>query len=439
MRKPTAALAGALALALLATSCSGAGQTEGGGVGDLDVSTGVTDDTVVIGTHQPLTGPASAGYLSISQGATAMFDYINAQGGVHGRRIDYRVQDDVYDPTQTIEVTQELVMGEEIFAMLGGLGTPTHSKVVDYLNEEGVPDVFVSSGALMWNNPEEYPLTYGYQVDYTKEAKILGQYVAENFPDAKVGYFYQNDDVGTDSQAGLDQYLADMVVSDQRYEATAPEAVATQIAALKEDGADLVVCACIPSFTALGVLNAAGQDYHPQWVVSSIGSDVPTLKNLLREFGESDELPVEAMLNGMITSGYLPATNMEDDPWTRFYQEVHEEYGAEGELTNTTIYGMVQATMFARALKAAGPEPTRQGLVDALESMEWNGPGVVPFASSADDHGGYAGALINQYVAEGDEEGLEELQGPMVTDREGGDITEGAFDRATPEEYDFHD
>ena len=95
---------------------------------DLDVSVGVTDDTVTIGTHQPLTGPASAGYLAISQGASAMFDYINDQGGIHGRKIEYLVKDDVYDPTKTVEVTQELVEGEQIFAMLGGLGTPTHPR-----------------------------------------------------------------------------------------------------------------------------------------------------------------------------------------------------------------------------------------------------------------------------------------------------------------------
>ncbi|KUP97230.1 ABC transporter substrate-binding protein [Thermobifida cellulosilytica] len=438
MRKPTAVAAGALALTLLATSCGGAGEVEESAGADLNVSVGVTDDTVTIGTHQPLTGPASAGYLAISQGASAMFDYINDQGGVHGRRIEYLVKDDVYDPTKTVEVTQELVEGEEIFAMLGGLGTPTHSKVVDYLSEKGVPDLFPSSGALMWNDPEQYPLTYGYQVDYTKEAKILAKYVAENFPDAKVAYYYQNDDVGSDSIAGLDQYLADRVVADAGYESTAPEAVGGQISSFKEAGADLVVCACIPAFAALGILNAVGQGYQAQWVITSIGSDTPTLRALLKEYAEDDGLPVDQLLDGIITSGYLPQVNMVDDPWTRFFTEVHDKYG-EGELTNTRIYGMVQAVMFAKALKAAGENPTRQSLLDAVESMEWNGPGLVPFASTAEDRGGHAGVLVQQY-REGDGEGvMEQLQEPMVTDRDGGEIVPADFDRLGPDEYDFHD
>src|SRR5699024_12487283 len=143
------------------TACPGAGEGGGNCAVALAVSTGVTAASVIIGSHQPQTGPAPPGYLPVSQGARAMFDHINAQGGIHGREIDYRVEDDGYDPATTIDVTRQLVMEDEIFAMLGGLGTPTHGGVIDFLNEEGVPDIFPSSGALAWNNPEEHPLTYG--------------------------------------------------------------------------------------------------------------------------------------------------------------------------------------------------------------------------------------------------------------------------------------
>ena len=107
------------ALTLVATACSGAGEVSDGDAVDLDVSTGVTEDSIVIGSHQPLTGPAAPGYLPVSQGARAIFDYINAQGGIHGREIDYRVEDDGYDPASTIDVTRQLVMEDEIFAKIG--------------------------------------------------------------------------------------------------------------------------------------------------------------------------------------------------------------------------------------------------------------------------------------------------------------------------------
>lgn len=98
-RSPISAVVVTMAAALLLSSCSGAGEVEDDGPADLDVSTGVTDDSVVIGTHMPLTGPAAPGYSQIPAGAGAVFDYINENGGIHGREIDYRVEDDVYHPT----------------------------------------------------------------------------------------------------------------------------------------------------------------------------------------------------------------------------------------------------------------------------------------------------------------------------------------------------
>ncbi|MDA0565636.1 ABC transporter substrate-binding protein [Streptomonospora sp. S1-112] len=438
MRRPIVTLAGLMAAALLATSCGGAGEVEDGAAADLDVSTGVTDDAITIGTHQPLTGPAAPGYAQISVGHAAVFDYVNDNGGIHGRRIDYVVEDDVYDPARTIEVTRDLVHTEEIFAMLGGLGTPTHSKVIDFLNEEGVPDLFVSSGALMWNRPQEYPLSYGFQVDYTKEAKIQGQYIAENMPDAQVGHLYQNDDVGTDSEAGLNQYVRDMVVASEAYDPGNTD-LGPQVAALEEAGADVVVCSCIPAFTALLILEAQRIGYEPQLVVSSIGADTATLTGLLSEFAAeagTEDLPAEQLLEGMIYTSYLPTVETPDDPWIQLYSDIYDEYAdSESPMTNTTVYGMVQATMMAQALMAAGEDLTRQSLIDAVESQDWAGPGMVPFASTPEDHGGFGGALVSQFHAEDEPEVLQEAR---VTDREGGDITEAEVERPDPGEVEFY-
>lgn len=420
MKQQRIILAAALAVTMFATACQGAGEGGDGAAADLDVSTGVTDDSVVIGTHMPLTGPASAGYSGIPAGAGAVFDYINENGGVNGREIDYRVEDDGYDPARTIEVTKSLVLEDEIFAMLGGLGTPTHSKVIDYLNDEGVPDLFVSSGALMWNQPDTYPLSYGYQVDYTKEAKVQGQFISQEYPDADVGYFYQNDDVGTDSQAGLDQYLSDQVVADEAYESGSTD-VGPQIAALKKADADVVVCSCIPSYMAMAILEAASIGYEPQFVASSIGSDTATLQGLLAEFtADTDsDVPPDALIDGLITTGYLPQLEM-DDPWVNLYKDIYDEYGDDDPMTSTTMYGMAQATMFVQALEAAGKDDlTRQSLIDALHSQEWTGPGLVPFATAEDDHGGFAGAYLAQYKAGEEPEVVHE---PRVTDNEGGEI-----------------
>ncbi|GAA1110146.1 MAG: ABC transporter substrate-binding protein [Nocardiopsis sp. BM-2018] len=433
-----AALASALALALLATACSGAGEVGEGADVDLDVAPGVTDDTVVIGSHQPLTGPAAPGYMAVSQGAAAVFEYVNAQGGVNGRQIDYRVEDDKYDPSETIDVTRQLVIEDEIFAMVGGLGTPTHSGVLDYLNEEGVPDIFPSSGALAWNNTEEHPLTYGWQTDYTKEAKIQGEYIAENFAGQNVGYLYQNDDIGVDSQAGLDQYLGDEVVARQHYEAEVTD-LSSQMAEMENSGAEVIVCSCIPAFVALAMLEAAGMGYEPQWVVSSIGGDTATLQALLSSFTEgtdAEDVPADAFLADTIITSYMPRVEDEDDDWAQFFLAVYDEYGDGGPVTNTHVFGMTQAVMFAQVLKSAGEDLTRQSLIDALETQEWQGPGFTPFASSDGDHGGHEGVYVVQYKSGGD---IEMVQEARVTDREGGPIEEVDFERLSPEDLPFHD
>ena len=117
--------------------------------------------------------------------------------------------------------------------MVGGLGTPTHGAVVDFLNDEGVPDLFVSSGSLQWGeDPEKLPWTFGWQTDYESEGKVIGKYVAENMPDAKVGLFLQDDDFGADGEKGLRQYLEDQIVETQRYTSGNTD-VAPQVSALQ--------------------------------------------------------------------------------------------------------------------------------------------------------------------------------------------------------------
>jgi branched-chain amino acid transport system substrate-binding protein len=424
--------AGLLAAAVALTACSGAGETDTSGTQAADSAVGVTKDAVVIGTHQPLTGPAAPGYSKISVGARAVYQSINDGGGVNGRKIDYKVEDDGYNPTKTVEVVKKLVLQDKVFAIVGGLGTPTHSKVVDYLNSEGVPDLLVSSGALAWDNPQKAPTTFGYQVDYTREGKIQGKYIKDTFAGKKVGYFTQNDDVGRDTQAGLDQFIKDQTVAKQGYDSANTD-VTPQLSALKAAGAEIVVCECIPAFTALAVLAAAKIGYKPQFVVSSIGADPATLSGLLQDFAKRGGASVSSgqLLNGLIGTGYLPDVAQTSDPWVAYFKGIHDKYIAKEPFTNTVLYGMVQAYTFAQALKAAGPEPTRQKVVDAMSSGSLKGPGLTPFGFSKDSHAGYTGAYvfkINPDVT------TTIIQQPSVTDRGTGAITPYTGERATPDQ-----
>ncbi|QYN38363.1 ABC transporter substrate-binding protein [Pseudonocardia sp. DSM 110487] len=419
-------LCATLAAALLISACGAGGRPQEGGGTEPQV--GVTATSVKVGAHFPLTGVAAPGYSEIPTGTKAYFDFVNAAGGVHGRQIEYVFRDDAYNPTQTSQVVNELVLQDQVFAITGGLGTPTHSAVLDYLNSEGVPDLFVSSGSLLWDQPQENPMTFGWQPDYEIEAKIIGQYVAQNFPQARVGLFLQDDDLGRDAEIGARRYLESQIVAAERYTPGNTD-VAPQIAALQAAGADLVIGFNVPSYTALSQLQSLRLNYRPQWIYSNIGSDPALVGSLLARFSEG-AVTDAGLLEGVLTTEYLPGVDNPDNPWMQLFQRVWDAHGGEGELTNYRVYGMAEAYTFVQALQAAGPNPTREGIVDAVErsGATFEGPWAAPFRYSAERHAGISGVQVTR-ITGGTTQNLTPV---LVTDNGDAPITEATEEPAQP-------
>ncbi|HEY3701200.1 MAG TPA: ABC transporter substrate-binding protein, partial [Acidimicrobiales bacterium] len=321
-RRWTAPAAVGCTLALVAAACGGgssspSSSSSGGGGANTASAPGITATNITIGSHQPLTGVAAPGYSEIAPSAKALFDDVNAHGGVNGRKVTYNYQDDGYNPTNTATVVRSLVLQDNVFAIFNGLGTPTHLAVQQFLNTERVPDLFVASGCDCWNNPGKFPYTSGYQTDYTVEGKITGQYIKNTFPGKKVGYLYQNDDFGQGGVQGLDQQIPkSSVVSRQTYVPTNLD-VGPQVAALQASGAQVAVLYTVPPFTALTLGAAAKIGYHPQWVTSSVSPDPTTLTGLLK--GSS-------LLEGLVTSNYLPSTSDTANPWVQTFKRIHDQY-----------------------------------------------------------------------------------------------------------------
>jgi ABC-type branched-subunit amino acid transport system substrate-binding protein len=411
-------VAGCLTAAVLVASGCGGGSSSSS-------SPGVTKTTVLIGSHQPLTGPAAPGYSEIAPAAKAFFQYLNAQGGVNGRKINLIYKDDGYNPTKTVEVVKQLVLQNKVFAIWGGLGTPTHTKVVDFLNSSRVPDLFVSSGCPCWDDGSAHPYTFGWQPNYTIEGKILGQYLKQKFAGKKVGVFYQDDDFGQGGLAGLKQQLGSQIVAAKPYQPTVTN-VAPQITAIQKSGAEVLVDFSIPAFTALERLTSFKLGYKPQLVVSNVGIDPTTVGGLLKSFskGKADT----ALIEGAITDAYLPSPTDTSNGWIQLFQKIHDKYDAKAPFDGNVEYGMASAYTFAQALKNAGKTPSRQGLVDAVEKGGFTGPGLVPFRYSKSVHGGYGGGQIatiknGKIVTQGQ---------PMVTDPAGGPITVSNMKEAAP-------
>ncbi|BCY14902.1 ABC transporter substrate-binding protein [Actinoplanes sp. L3-i22] len=380
MKRTTAVF---LAVLLFAGACD---SGSGGGSSSSTTTPGVTDTEVVVGTHMPLTGPAAAGYSKISPATKAYFDFVNAGGGINGRKITYKVKDDGYNPATTQQVVRELVLQDKVFAILNGLGTPTHSGVLDFLKTNKVPDLFVASGSRSWNQPDKYPGTFGFNPDYTVEGKILGTYVKENLAGKKACFLGQDDDFGKDSLAGIEKVLG-AVVAKQNYVTSNPN-VGPQMGALKAAGCEVVLLATIPGFTALSIGTAAKIGFKPQFVVSNVGADPTTVGKALGA--------AAPLLEGVVSANYLPINTDDTNPWIQLFKKVNDQYNAGAEFDNNIVYGMAVAYLFVQSLQSAGKDLTRDGIVAAVQKNGFQGPGLVPLRFADKDHSGYGGEQLTK-------------------------------------------
>jgi branched-chain amino acid transport system substrate-binding protein len=411
-----AAVAGIAAVALLAAACgSSSSSGKSSSSSALTASApGITATTITIGSHQPLTGVAAPGYDEIAPASTAYFDYVNAHGGIYGRKIVYKYLNDQYDPTITSTVVHQLVLQDNVYAIFNGLGTPTHLAVVKYLNSSKVPDVFVASGCDCWNAPSTYPETFGWQIDYVREGKILGAYIKQHFAGKKIGYFYQDDEFGMDGVKGLNYEIPkSQVVAAESYNPTVTN-VAPQVTALKAAGAQVVVAFAVPAFMALLRLNGLKLSYSPQLVSSDVGSDPITLAGLLESFAKQGGATVSgnALTQGIITDSYLPSLGDSSNSWIKLFTKIHSQYIPKLPMDGNVLYGLSVGYTFVQAMFKAGRNPTRQDLINAINGGLPQGVSVAPFAYSSSDHAGITGA----YMAEISNGALTQIGPVQVTD-----------------------
>jgi branched-chain amino acid transport system substrate-binding protein len=367
MRLKIASLAvvAGLALVAVATSASGAQKLD----------PGVTAKTVHIGGTFPFSGPAAL-YSAIPTAERAYFLYVNARGGVNGRKIEFTTLDDGYDPSKSVPQTQQLVEQDKIFADFGSLGTAPIIAARGYLNRKKVPQVLVASGASYWAaEAKKYPWTIGWQPDYPGEAKIFAQFINDHVKQAKIGIFYQNDAYGTDYLKAFKTALGDQsrIVSAQSYDVTATS-FTQQIVALKAAGANTFVLFSTPGPTITALVTATKLGWHPIEFINNVSGNEAFMGAAVK---------AGARIDGAITGGYVLDPNdpaLAKKPAVALAKKILDAYDNGASIFNTNnIYGLASAWTFVQALKRAGNPPTRAGLMKALRSMDYkNNPWVYP-------------------------------------------------------------
>ncbi|HUR09473.1 MAG TPA: ABC transporter substrate-binding protein [Nonomuraea sp.] len=360
---------GCTAMLLVAVAaCGGRGGNEAGttasGPCQGQQTTGITDKSLKLGGIYPLSGPASA-YGDIPKGIKAYFDYVNAEkNGIGGRKVEFVVRDDGYQPPKAVEEARRLVEQEQVFALFQTLGTPSTTATWDYTNQQKVPQIFVATGASKWGTDTKHPWTIGWQPNYISEARIYAKYLKQDKPNAKVAVLYQNDDFGKDLLGGFKRAIEGSgitVVGEQSYEVTDPS-VDPQMRNLAGSKADVFLNITTPKFGSQALAaDAKNTSWNPLHILNNVSASITVLKPVGLE-----------NVQGVVSASYYkdprdPAWN--DDPEMKLYKAKMQQY-APGTDSNVPFfaYGWAVADAFGKTMSAAKC-PTREGLRDSMRSL----------------------------------------------------------------------
>jgi len=359
---------------------------------------GVSATEIKLGMTLPLTGTASLGYNKIPGAAKAYFDYLNANGGINGRKVTLVVKDDRYVPTEAVAKTNELILKDKVMALLAPLGTANVKAVASSVNpgRRGIPVLFVNTGFSGFADKKKYPTTYTVLPSYIMEAKIMGQYINENFAGKKIGLLYQDDDFGSDALAGFKtagtKFAVTVPYASGSQSATAAAGWITRFRAAE---ADVVILFGVSSATSAMLGTAAQLRYAPQWMLGSVGGDATTIR--------ATGVPA-AVLTNAIGFSPVPATTDMKDEYVKFFSDIYAKAVPGSPFDLNVLLGMNTAFMTAQALKAAGPSPTRKSLINAINTRgaTFANSALVPAGYSRTSQVGLTGYWVGRYSSTGD-------------------------------------
>jgi branched-chain amino acid transport system substrate-binding protein len=365
VRRALVALAAAV---LVAVPAAGAGRS---------AAPGVTATQIVLGGTGPLPGSESQ-YEPVLSGAKAYFEYANAHGGVYGRTILYKIEDDQYNPTQTVSLTQKLVEQDNVFAIFNSVGTEHALAVRDYLNQRKVPQLFVGSGATtIGQQHAKFPWTIGLLPSFNGEGAIYGRLIAKDHPKAKIAVLYEGDEYGNELLAGLKRGLgakAKQIVGTQSYALNAPDVI-SQVTALKATGADTFVIFALPKQALQAFVGAAKLGWTPAEYVTSVSID-PAVMQIVR-LNAGPQTGAGATSTAFLHDPTNPT--QKGSAGVKLYLQIMKRYlPSEDPKAVAHMYGMMAAYSMVQALKGAGKSPTRASLLRAAQNLDIANPFLLP-------------------------------------------------------------
>ena len=365
---------------------------------------GVSAKEIKLGYSGPLTGSAGQVYGKLPGAMKAYFDHINANGGVYGRKIKLVVRDDKYLPTLAATQTTNLVLNDKVFALVGALGTATHSKayVAAQLAKNNVPDLFVNTGFSGFANATKYPTTFTVLPSYAMEAKIMAKFIKDTPTLAPQASFLiaQDDEFGVDGVNGFKlgghTFAAPPTLYPQGgLSAALAEGALTKLSAVPGKPVLVLFGTTDSTATILKAAEKLSLVSKFNWIAGSVGGDANTLLALGVK---------PATINGALAASFFPDAKDATDSYVSEFMKINTKYNSGVSFDNVVLQGMNSAMLTVQSLRAAGKNLTRTGLIEAIESKGagFASAGLVPLNFSATSRVGYNGYWFGQLNEKGE-------------------------------------
>jgi ABC-type branched-subunit amino acid transport system substrate-binding protein len=395
-------------------------------------TTGVTATTIKLGISSPKSGAAGTAYKKVPGAMKAYFDYINANGGVNGRKITLISHDDGYNVRRAATQTTKLVLNDRVFAIVGALGTATHRNAYKAANlaKNNVPSLFVNSGFSEFANKALFPTTFPGLPSYPMEAKVMAKFIKDNPALAPQASFLiaQDDEFGVDGIAGFrdagHKFSDTPILYPQGGLSSAIAEGALAKLAAAAPGKPVLVLFGTTDTTAT-ILKAAEKlslTSKFTFLAGSVGADATTLLALGVK---------TTTVDGVITASFFPDAKDATDPYVKQFTTINTKYNKGVPFDNTVLQGMNSAMLTVQALRAAGKNLTRTGLMRAIDAKgsTFASAGLAPLNFSATSRVGYNGYWLGQLNAKGE---LKPFGGKLTlytTDSTTGPVTASTFVR----------
>ncbi len=327
---------------------------------------GVTDTEIKIGNIAPYTGWGSE-YAAIARAEAAYFQMINDRGGVNGRKINFVSLDGASEPGNMLPLTRKLVEDEKVLLLFSTIGTEGNLAIRDYLNQAKVPQLFVQSSSAVFNDPAHFPWTMGFFATYRDEGVAYAKYVLANKPAGKIAVLYANDDSGKEYlagvRAGLGQKGARMLVKEVSYQVS-DTSLDTQIAALKDSGADVFFNFAIGPFATKSIRAAYDLGWRPMQFI-------PNASLSIAPFLEPAGLEKSAGIICNARSKNWWSARSHDDPAVREFLDWMAKYNPQANLRDQdNVAGYERAQTLIAVLQKCGDNLTRENVMKQAASLD---------------------------------------------------------------------